>query len=722
MIGWSLIDNYEYSENGRIWIMYDGESTLSWTLVYGASSIVERQKMWVDLVDYTKSIAGAWIIQGDFNAVIGDVDILGGNELDSDHTMEWDIVTEEWDKDVVGFSMFKVVKKLKAIRYRLSKLNRRHFSDITHKVNIQRERLKINQKDLQKDLMNEYLICEEKAMTIHLRFLLKCEESFLKQKSRIQWLKLGDANTKYFHIVIKQRRAKNSIHVLKLDNRSTIRGTKEIHKEEEKLTNEDGDSLLRVVSEEEVKQVVFSIGSNKVDIIKLDLLKAVRESFNSGKILKQINCTSITVIPKCNNAENLSDFRPIACCNVVYKVITKIISTRLSPLLMNIVSQNQSAFIPKRSIAHNIMLAHELVKNYHRNSGPPRCLLKIDLRKAYDSIDWDFIEGVFIGLNFPNKFISLVMDCIRTPSKTVLWNGNSGDKFYSSKGLRQGDPIVSNNFKFHYGCNSLKLNHLIFADDLLLFCHGNNTSVTYFMDNLNSFKAKSGLQVNTNKSQLLYCRMQLINSVLMSMHEFWASILILPKSVVREIQKACNRFFWTGKEEGKYNAMVSWKDISKLKKEGGLGVKDIHIWNKAAITKHIWQIFNNPESIWVKWIKVNKLRRRSFWGAKNNDKSNWIWRGIPNTRSEARRLIEYKFGNGTNTNFWDDPWVQGCTMMEKFPRVKMRDTDIPNHTTDADLWRNNRWEFPDPSDEATEEAWEFIRHNIRPGNNEDSIY
>ncbi|XP_050211813.1 uncharacterized protein LOC126661972 [Mercurialis annua] len=264
--------------------------------------------------------------------------------------------------------MYQIVRKLQAIKFRLRELNKNNFSDISLRVKKQRDRLDILQRDLQFDPLNQYLISEEKAMTIHMRFLLHCEESFFKQKSKIDWLKLGDANTRYFHNSVKQRTAINSIHVLSYFNNSEDQ-RKHINydtfKQGNNITVEEGESLMKNVTETEVKEVVFSIGSDKA----------------------------------------AGPDGPIACCNVLYKIVTKVITKRLSPILMNIVSSKYSTFIPRRFIAHNIMLARELVTNYHRNTGSPRCLLKIDLKKAYDSISWDFIEEMLIGLKFPSKFI-----------------------------------------------------------------------------------------------------------------------------------------------------------------------------------------------------------------------------------------------------------------------------------------------------------------------------
>ncbi|XP_050233167.1 uncharacterized protein LOC126681663 [Mercurialis annua] len=107
------------------------------------------------------------------------------------------ILEEEWRINYRGFHIYKLVQKLKAISYRLSKLNRSQFSDISKRTDNHREILNRLQVDLQRDPTNTFLIDEERVMSNHFRFLLKCEESYFKQKSRIQWLNLGDSNTKY---------------------------------------------------------------------------------------------------------------------------------------------------------------------------------------------------------------------------------------------------------------------------------------------------------------------------------------------------------------------------------------------------------------------------------------------------------------------------------------------------------------------------------------------
>jgi hypothetical protein len=119
----------------------------------------------------------------------------------------------------------------------------------------------------------------------------------------------------------------------------------------------------------------------------------------------------------------MGDFKPISYCNIVYKVITKILANQLHPGLNDIVSWNQGAFIPQRSIAENILLAQELVSDYHKSRGKARCALKIDLMKAYDSVSWRFILHCLSCFGAPKKYVTWVRACISSPSFSIALNG-----------------------------------------------------------------------------------------------------------------------------------------------------------------------------------------------------------------------------------------------------------------------------------------------------------
>lgn len=122
-------------------------------------------------------------------------------------------------------------------------------------------------------------------------------------------------------------------------------------------------------------------------------------------MLKQVNSTVVNLIPKIQNATSVKDYRPVACCSIVYKMISTIVTNRLQFVTGNIVHCAQAGFIPGRSIADNILLASELSKGYSRSNSYPRYLIKVDLIKVYDSLEWPFLKVMLYELGFPVKFI-----------------------------------------------------------------------------------------------------------------------------------------------------------------------------------------------------------------------------------------------------------------------------------------------------------------------------
>ena len=147
---------------------------------------------------------------------------------------------------------------------------------------------------------------------------------------------------------------------------------------------------------------------------------------------------------------------------------------------------------------HNIVVTNEGVREYGRTNMPPMCTINVDLHKAFDSISWTFLRRVLIQFGFLDSFIDLIMECVTSHRYSVLVNGALEGFFEGKKGLRQGDPlspylfvlcmeVLSRKlsvaasgvgFSFHSRCRASKLTHLAFADDLLLFCRADLSSVS----------------------------------------------------------------------------------------------------------------------------------------------------------------------------------------------------------------------------------------------------
>lgn len=171
------------------------------------------------------------------------------------------------------------------------------------------------------------------------------------------------------------------------------------------------------------------------------VIEAIQSYFHTGWMERQVNATIISLIPKTNNASSIHDYRPISCCSTIYKCIAKILANRLREVLPLLISSNQAAFVRGRSISDNLLLAHELVHNYHRAAISPRSAIKIDLHKAFDSINWDFIINLLEAAGFPPIFINWIKGCITTTWFSAAINGSLVGFFKGRKGIRQGDPL-----------------------------------------------------------------------------------------------------------------------------------------------------------------------------------------------------------------------------------------------------------------------------------------
>ncbi|GJZ24399.1 RNA-directed DNA polymerase, eukaryota, reverse transcriptase zinc-binding domain protein [Tanacetum coccineum] len=182
-------------------------------------------------------------------------------------------------------------------------------------------------------------------------------------------------------------------------------------------------------------------------------------------------------------------------------------------------------FIPRRNIQDNILITQELSNRYKRKNGAKRCAMKIDILKAYDTINWDFLKEVMLLVGLYEVTVHWIMTCITTPSFFICVNGQINGYFKRKRGLRQGDPISpylfrlvmevfnmimiknikeSNQFRYHIGCMELKLTHICFVDDLMVLCNGDVDSLKVVKRALDDFSSVSWLHSNLGKSTIFF--------------------------------------------------------------------------------------------------------------------------------------------------------------------------------------------------------------------------
>ncbi|KAL2230901.1 UNVERIFIED_CONTAM: hypothetical protein Sindi_1684500 [Sesamum indicum] len=404
---------------------------------------------------------------------------------------------------------------------------------------------------------------------------------------------------------------------------------------------------------------------------------------------------------------------------------------RLSVVLDKIISPCQGAFIPGRSIGDNILLAQELLTGYNQVRLPPRCTLNVDSRKAYDTVEWDFLLAVLQFFGFPQTLTRWIEECVTTTAFSIGLNGNPHSFFVGARGLRQGDPLSPYlfvlvmevlhlgllqlieqdlQFSYYWKCEPAKVFQLGFADDLLLFCRADLNSLRILKRGLDRFAEWSGLRLNVQKSHVIISRsaqdwkdqiliimgfqegqlpmrylglpllssrlsisdcqplllkidaringwegislsyagrIQIIKSVLSAMSIYWASAFILPKAVIKKIEKRLRTFLWKGTSTSGY-AKVVWKDVCKPIKEGGQGIKDIGILNRSLIAN--------------KLCDVIRCDRTSIWGG------SWGWWKLLRLRSSILPMTEFLIGEGRSFYLWKDPWHHLGPLIARLPR------------------------------------------------------
>lgn len=187
----------------------------------------------------------------------------------------------------------------------------------------------------------------------------------------------------------------------------------------------------------------------------------------------------------------------------------------------------------------------------------------------------------------------------------------------------------------------------------------------------------------------------MIRSVLFSMQVYWSSKFIFPASVVERIERILRNFLWTGPSLGQGDAKVAWINVCTPCDEGGLGIKSLKDWNRAAVIGHIWRLLTKPESIWAAWAIRVLLRGRSFWQIPIPSNPSWNWRKMLQARDLAKPHILIRIGNGVDTHLWYDPWLPEGRRLIDIPGIRPRlMAHVPLNARVASIISEDQWNMP----------------------------
>ena len=459
-------------------------------------------------------------------------------------------IHEAWDKFSTADLIGNVLLKVSNYQTHLSEWNKKVFGNVQRTLEKKRRELE----------QAEHVAAwgggcgRLKELNVEIRRLTDMEDCMWNQWAKVDWLHDGDKNTKYFHCRSTERNKRNYISGLEnelgfwVEEESQIGGML-VQYFSNLFTSSNPinldlvlEGVLPVVNDEmneglnrpfEPNEVQGTLKQMEVGTapgsdglpplfykqywskVEQEVTSVVLAILNSGIVPSQLNHTFLTLIPKIHSPRKVTYFRPITLSNVLYKIVAKVLVNQLKILLPKLISEHQSAFISGRLITDNILIAHETLHHLKskRASRMGYMALKLDMRKAYDRVEWVFLEKIMLKMGFNVRWVSTIMACIKSVSYSILLNGQPHGHIVPERGLRQGDPLSPYLFLLvTEGMHSLfkkaeenrvirsvslcvngpRISYLLFADDSLVFCRATISKCVQIQSILHRYEQASG--------------------------------------------------------------------------------------------------------------------------------------------------------------------------------------------------------------------------------------
>ena len=689
------------------------------------------------------------------------------------------LVEQVWKNQGDSSSLADVQCKLSVLSRELTGWNSNTFGNVRTEI----RKLKIKLESLRQlpgrmGPSHEEIKVQDKLVELNYK-----EEVMWKQRSRIQWLSEGDQNTKFFHQRASGRKRRNKINKLSRRDGSLTEDFAEMksivvdfyknlfmtegtsHMDDVlscvplKVNAEMNKFLNEPFSDEEVKRALFQMYPSKApgpdgfqahffqkhwSICGPEVTMAVLRILEGKENVESLNETLLVLIPKVPSPTSLTQFRPISLCNVLFKIASKAVANRLKLILPDIISPFQSAFVPGRMITDNIITAFECLHFMKKKKVKNRCLgaLKLDMMKAYDRVEWKYLDAIMTKLGFSRQWVDMIMRGVRSVSFSVLFNGARTEFFKPSRGIRQGDPLapylfllaaeglscllqhrqISGKLEGLVVANSAPpINHLLFADDSLLFFKANQGSAVVLGETLNLYCEASGQRINHDKSSIFFSKGSpadlkeavkdilhvhkeslndkylglpsdvghskngafkylkdrvwmkvqgwieqilsaggkevLIKAVAQSIPVYSMSCFKLPRGLCEHINSLIRKFWWGSKDGSRKPAWVSWDVMIQPKFMGGLGFRDLELFNLAMLARQAWRILQDPFSLSARILKAKYFPNSDFLDAQLGCAPSQIWRAIFEGLGVLKQGIIRRIGDGKSTRVWEQNWI-----------------------------------------------------------------
>ncbi|KAL0552328.1 hypothetical protein IC582_011437 [Cucumis melo] len=633
-----------------------------------------------------------------------------------------------WENSIQdGHPGYSFIQRLKSLANFIKPWQKEKLNSFAYaKDSIIREVDSIDKKELDTPLSQEESD-RRLALKADLSELSLKESQFWYQRAKKLWLREGDENSSFFHRICTTRQKRNFIQEIQ-DEEGLIQNTNNsissafikffsrIYRGPTKsdpffidnldwnpIEHSEGLNLCAPFLEDEIKGVVNSLDGKKTPgpdgfpisffksywyLLKEDIMDIFKDFYDKGVINKNMNNTYIALIPKKKDYSNPKDFRPISLTTSIYKIIAKTLSNRLKTSLPDTISGNQLAFVKNRQITDAILMANEAV-DFWKVKKIKGFILKLDIEKAFDNLNWDFIDFVLEKKNFPILWRKWIRGCISNVTYSVIVNGRPQGRIKANRGLRQGDPLspflfviamdylsrllshleISGAIKGVSLSSNCNISHILFADDILLFIEDNDFFLNNLRMALSLFERASGLKINLLKSALV--PMNVSETRAKECASFWGiSCHSLPLSYlgVPLGGNPKSRLFWSNVEEKIQKKLNNWK-YAQISKGGrltlikstlsSLPIYQLSVFQAPSLTckniekfwrNFLWKGNNRSEgSHLINWTKVTKSKEEGGLGISRLHVTNkalltkWLWRYLSEPKALWRRLIQCKY-------------------------------------------------------------------------------